>query len=144
MVLRKALVSDSMVIGDLLDQLGYPGMAEFLPEKIAKMSERPEEELLVYEMDSKVVAFISFHIVPTIALRGDIARISSFCVDQGYRSLGIGHEILEYCTELAREKKCDRIEVHSHSRRTEAHRFYFREGFEESPKYLVKMLIGPS
>jgi hypothetical protein len=32
------------------------------------------------------------------------------------------------------------MEVHCHSRRSEAHRFYARQGYIESPKYLMKML----
>jgi GNAT superfamily N-acetyltransferase len=48
----------------------------------------------------------------------------------------------EYVVMLAKERGCDRIEVHCHSRRTDAHRFYSRQGYEESPKYLMKRLTG--
>jgi GNAT superfamily N-acetyltransferase len=140
MAIRKATVNDSDAIADLLDQLDYPDTLGFLPEKIARITACPEDELLVYELDNKVVAFISFHFITTIGLKGDIARINFFCVDKGYRSKGIGREMIEHCTRLANERKCDRIEVHSHSRRTDAHRFYYREGYVESPKYLQKML----
>jgi hypothetical protein len=46
-----------------------------------------------------------------------------------------------YCEQLARERGCDRMEVHCHSRRVRAHAFYGRQGYEESPKYLIKKLI---
>jgi GNAT superfamily N-acetyltransferase len=45
-----------------------------------------------------------------------------------------------HVSTLARERSCDRIEVHCHSRRTDAHRFYERQGYEESPKYFTKSL----
>ena len=32
----------------------------------------------------------------------------------------------------------DRMEVHCHSKRTNAHSFYARRGYEESPKYFLK------
>jgi len=140
MAIRKATVNDSDTIANLLDQLDYPDTRGFLPEKIARIMACQDDGLLVYELDKKVVAFISFHFITTIGLEGDVARINFFCVDKGYRSKGIGHEMIEYFTRLANERKCDRIEVHSHSRRTDAHRFYYREGYAESPKYLVKVL----
>jgi hypothetical protein len=41
-------------------------------------------------------------------------------------------------TVQAQRRQCDRIEVHCHSRREDAHRFYYRQGYFESPKYLIK------
>ena len=138
--IRPATPADAPAIITLLTQLGYPGTADFLPQKLLKMLEHPDEILLVAEIENQVVAFISFHIIPQIALAGDFARISYFAVDAHARSLGIGKAIEEHCTALARQRHCDRIEVHCHSRRTDAHRFYFRQGYEESPKYLIKKL----
>jgi hypothetical protein len=42
--------------------------------------------------------------------------------------------------EVAQRRECDRIEVHCQSRRTVAPGFYKRQGYQESPKYLVKRL----
>lgn len=138
--IRQATPSDAPAISALLTQLGYPGTSDFLPQKLIKMLEHPDEILLVAEMEDQVIAFISFHIIPQIALPGDFARISYFAVDALAQSQGIGKAIEEYCSNLAQARQCDRIEVHCHSRRTDAHRFYFRQGYEESPKYLIKKL----
>ncbi|HZE85293.1 MAG TPA: hypothetical protein VE035_13355 [Puia sp.] len=43
---------------------------------------------------------------------------------------------------MARSRKCDRIEVHCHLRRKDAHRFYEQQGYTDSPKYLIKSLKG--
>ncbi|PEE36729.1 GNAT family N-acetyltransferase [Bacillus pseudomycoides] len=104
------------------------------------MHSHPDEELLVYEDNERVIAFISLHFIPQFALKGDFARISYFAVDTTIRSKGIGREIEEFCTDLAKKRNCDRIEVHCHSRRIDAHRFYSRQGFTESPKYFMKMI----
>ena len=61
-------------------------------------------------------------------------------VDKTIRGKGIGREIEEYCVDVAKNRRCDRIEVHCHSRRLDAHRFYFRQGYIESPKYLMKKI----
>jgi len=41
---------------------------------------------------------------------------------------------------LARQRGCDRLEVHCHGRREREHAFYRREGFVEAPKYFAKSL----
>jgi GNAT superfamily N-acetyltransferase len=140
MSIRSVRLSDGPAIEQLLDQLGYTGREGFLPQKLQRMLADPGERLLVYETAAGVVAFISVHFIPQIAVAGDFARISYFSVDDSVRGQGIGREMEEYIATLAKERGCDRIEVHCHSRRSDAHRFYFRQGYEEAPKYLVKRL----
>jgi GNAT superfamily N-acetyltransferase len=140
MSIRSARLSDGPAIEQLLDQLGYTGTEGFLPQKLVRMLADPDERLLVYEITAGVVAFISVHFIPQIAVAGDFARISYFSVDNSVRGQGIGREMEEYIAMLAKERGCDRIEVHCHSRREDAHRFYFRQGYEDAPKYLVKRL----
>jgi GNAT superfamily N-acetyltransferase len=140
MGIRKAVIEDWKAISDLLSQLDYSDTETFIRNKIEKLIIHPDEDLLVYEDNERVIAFISMHYIPQIALKGDFARISYFAVDKTIRSKGIGREIEAFCTELAKNKNCDRLEVHCHSRRTDAHRFYVRQGFIESPKYFIKMI----
>ena len=54
------------------------------------------------------------------------------------RGSGVGRALEEAAAALALGRGCDRIEVHCHERRADAHRFYYRQGYEESPKYLMK------
>ncbi|MBT2647382.1 GNAT family N-acetyltransferase [Bacillus sp. ISL-34] len=140
MGIRRAVIEDWKAIANLLSQLDYSDTETFIREKMEKIIIHPDEDLLVYEDNGEVIAFISLHYIPQIALKGDFARISYFAVDKTIRSKGIGREIEAFCTELAKNRNCDRLEVHCHSRRTDAHRFYARQGFIESPKYFMKMI----
>jgi len=140
MGIRKATLADHDGIRNLLDQLDYPGSESFLFKKMEIVINNPLEELIVYERKDKIVAFIVLEFLPQLGLKGDIARIGYFAVDQSARNKGIGKELEEYCEKLAVEKGCDRIEVHCHERRKDAHRFYYRQGYHESPKYLMKSL----
>ncbi|MFC7686812.1 GNAT family N-acetyltransferase [Ureibacillus sp. GCM10028918] len=142
MEVRKAKVEDYKQISLLLTQLDYPDTEAFIKEKIEILLMDPNEELLVFEEeeDKDIIALISVHFIPQLAVKGDFARISYFAVDRNIRSKGIGRKIEEYCNDLAIKRKCDRVEVHCHSRRIDAHRFYIKQGFKESPKYFVKML----
>ncbi|SDX28748.1 Acetyltransferase (GNAT) family protein [Hydrobacter penzbergensis] len=140
MPVRKAVSADCDAIEDLLDQLDYPHTGGFLKEKMEMIFQNPLVSLLVYEKDGKVVAFMVLEFLVQLGLKGDIARIGYFSVDNNFRSKGVGREMEQYAEELARERKCDRIEVHCHERRNDAHRFYYRQGYTESPKYLIKLL----
>jgi GNAT superfamily N-acetyltransferase len=138
-MIRRAQPADTESIRALIAQLDYDPPAN-LEEKIRLLSAHPDEVLLVYELDTEVVAFISLHFIPQIVLAGDFARISYFAVKDSARSHGIGKQLEAHTTRLARERNCDRIEVHCHTRRTDAHRFYERQGYKESPKYFIKRL----
>jgi GNAT superfamily N-acetyltransferase len=138
-MIRLAQLTDTEAIRALIVQLDYEPPAE-LEEKIRRLSNHPDEVLLVYELDAEVVGFLSLHFIPQVALNGDFARISYFAVKDTARGQGVGQQLEAHITQLARERNCDRIEVHCHTRRADAHRFYERQGYEESPKYFIKRL----
>lgn len=140
MRIRKANQEDAGAIAGLLEQLGYSGAQAFLAERITTLADDSSEELVVGEDNGRVVAVLSLHFIPQLAVEGPFARISYLCVQEGLRSQGIGGKLEEYAEATAKAKGCDRIELHCHGRRTDAHRFYFRQGYEESPRYLMKKL----
>lgn len=140
MEIRNASPSDSAAIVDLLTSLGYPETEPFIDERIKQLLSHPDAVLLVVVEGSAVFGFVSLHFIPQIALAGDFCRISYFCVAEGARSKGIGAMLEAEVTAQAQRRQCDRIEVHCHSRRVAAHRFYHRQGYVESPKYLMKLL----
>jgi GNAT superfamily N-acetyltransferase len=154
MPIRPAALSDAQAINRLLTQLEYPGTQDFLELRLAAMLRDPDETLLVWEEPNggaqdgvpqpagppRILGLLSLHFIPQLALRGDFARISYFAVDDNTRSKGIGRAMEEEATRLAREHGCTLMEVHCHSRRTRAHAFYARQGYVESPKYLIKKL----
>ena len=140
MEIRPATLADAHKIADLLTQLGYPGTEPFIRGKIRELTGHPEGDLAVAVKGEEVLGFISIHFIPQLGLAGSFARISYMCVDENARGQGIGGRLEEHCERLARQRGCDRIEVHCHSRRKRAHIFYQRQGYEESPKYLMKKL----
>jgi len=140
MNIRKAELKDASAIQILMEQLGYPTEEGFMSKKLESFLDRPDHRDLVCEIEGKVLGFISIHFIPQIAFEADYAVISYFVVDDDSRSLGIGKALEEHCTALAVERKCKRIMVHSNARRTDAHRFYLRQGFVEYPKDFVKFL----
>jgi GNAT superfamily N-acetyltransferase len=139
MPIRPATTDDAAAISRLLTQLEYPGTARFLEAKLAAMLQDPAEVLLVWD-DPGVRGFVSLHFIPMIGVGKDFAQISYLIVDDAVRGTGIGRQLEETVTRIAREHGCDRMVVHCDSRRVRAHAFYLRQGFIESPKYLIKRL----
>ena len=140
MKIRPAQPEDSEAIVVLLDQLGYPGTGKFLCERIKTLAAYPGEVLVVGEESGCVIAVMSMSILPQLATPGPFAQINYLCVLQEFRSSGLGRQLEEYAVTAAEARGCGWIVLHSHSRRTDAHRFYIRQGYEESPKYFVKKL----
>lgn len=138
--IRPATLEDTSVIAALLDDLGYPVDLDFLAHSLQRQLDHDDAVLLVAEVDQIVVGVISLHFIPQLALPGDFCRISYLCVSPTARGQGIGTALEQQAYQLAQERGCDRMEVHSHSRRLPAHRFYARQGYVEAPKYLVKKL----
>ncbi|WP_428327681.1 GNAT family N-acetyltransferase [Mucilaginibacter sp.] len=139
-MIRNAMITDAAAIRLLLDQLDYPTEDGFVAGKLPEMMAHPDQELLVYQQGEDVAGFVSLHFVPQIGLQGAFAIICYFAIDKAYRSKGIGAKLEAHCIQLAKQRKCDRIQVHCHIRREDAHRFYERQGFKETRKYFTKDL----
>lgn len=133
-------VTDAGAISSLLRSLGYPGTELFIERRMAELLAHPDESLLVAKDKGKIVGVLSLHFIPQLALRGDFCRISYLCVAEKVRSQGIGAMLESHAVKIARERSCERIELHCHSRRGDAHRFYYKQQYTESPKYLCKSL----
>lgn len=54
--------------------------------------------------------------------------VDDLVTDEAHRSRGIGRTLLQHLERLARGLQCDVLALDSGTQRTEAHRFYFREG----------------
>ncbi|PZU98504.1 MAG: GNAT family N-acetyltransferase [Leptolyngbya sp.] len=150
MQIKPGAVADSVAIAALLTALDYPVTSEFVTESLQRQLTHSDAALLVAVEQDVVIGFISLHFIPQLALPGDFCRISYFCVAPEARGQGVGAALETAASDLAWARGCDRIEVHCHSRREQAHRFYYRQGYGESPKYLVKLAqpnavgVGPS
>ncbi|MDD3342591.1 MAG: GNAT family N-acetyltransferase [Sulfurospirillaceae bacterium] len=138
--IRLATINDTKSIQTLLAQLDYLNTQSFIVQKFHTLLNHPDAITLIYEINDTVVAFLSLHFIPQIALEGDFMRISYFVVEESARGKLIGQELEAYCEGEAKKRHCNRIEVHCHTRRKDAHRFYERQGYSESPKYFIKLL----
>lgn len=137
-IIRQALLTDADKIKSLLEQLGYPDFdLETVKEKIIS-HQKENYRLFVTDIDGEVAAFITLHWFELMHWKEKFGRITSFCVDEKYRSRGIGKEIIEYVENFLFEQGCVKIEVTSNNRRTRAHDFYLKLGYLEDARRFMK------
>jgi GNAT superfamily N-acetyltransferase len=57
-----------------------------------------------------------------------------------WRSHGYGRLLNKYLIEIARNERCTSVQLDSHTRRRDAHRFYFRERYVITSFHFVHLL----
>ena len=94
--------------------------------------------IVVYEEDGDVYGcgVLSIHYPMHFSRKN--AEIVNLIVEANVRNRGIGKMILNELERIATENECARIEVASNKRRTDAHRFYIREGFADTHIKMTK------
>jgi GNAT superfamily N-acetyltransferase len=96
--------------------------------------------VLVAERDGAVVGCLSTSVMRVLHRPAPVGRISMMVVDEALRSQGIGAALVREAERVLAEQGCYMIEVTSHVRRTEAHRFYEKLGYDKTSVRLARML----
>ena len=141
MVIRPAGAGDAHEIARLIDELGYPVTPDQVEARL-KILETAGECALVAELDGKVVACLSISTTKVLHRPAPVGRISMMVVDEALRGQGIGAELVAAAERLLAERGCQLVEVTSNLRRTDAHRFWEREGYERTSARFAKQVRG--
>ncbi|MEU1503837.1 GNAT family N-acetyltransferase [Kitasatospora sp. NPDC005748] len=140
MNLRTATRQDlPAVIALLTDEDGVTDPAtvqvdEAYARAFAAVDTDARNELLVLdEGDGTVLGCLQLTYIPGLGRRGEErALIEAVRVRADRRGGGLGRDLLTRAVERARGRGCTLVQLTSHKRRTEAHRFYASLGFARS------------
>jgi GNAT superfamily N-acetyltransferase len=138
--IRLATLGDAEAIAPLLGQLGYPTTADELAERIDRLADRPDGEVLVAELDGEVVGLAAYQLIDLIERPDPQCRVTALVVDDRYRRRGVAYALIHTIEETARDFACFRLEVTTRADRADALAFYRAAGFEQRPHRLVKPL----
>ncbi len=95
---------------------------------------------LVYEQAGVIIGVCNLRLEEQLHHAAWIAEILELSVKGSHRSAGIGKQLLAAACQLARQRGCIQIEVSSNVKRSAAHRFYQREGFQQKHyKFTMKL-----
>lgn len=101
----------------------------------------PNNEVWVAVLDGRVVGMAQLTVIPGLSRGGKRrAQVEAVRVDSTLRGRGIGEELMAVVTRRARDAGCSFMQLTSDERRTNAHRFYERLGFDGSHVGMKKTL----
>lgn len=124
----------------------FPVMRELRPhlseaaflEQVQRQSERGYR-LASATVDGAVVGVAGFRLSEALAW-GRYLYVDDLVTSAEHRSRGIGKALLEWLRRYAREHDCIQLHLDSGTQRTDAHRFYKREGMELSSYHFQERL----
>lgn len=96
--------------------------------------------LLVAEEEGQIVGLLHLRMEFQLHHCGTVAEIMELIVSSEVRSKGIGAALLKAAREQAIQHHCIQFEVTSNQKRKQAHRFYQREGLEQTHVKLTEKL----
>ncbi len=138
--IRVAAQRDTQAIAPLLGQLGYPATALELGERLERLTDHPDAEVLVAELDGEVVGVAAYQLIDLLERPDPLCRITALVVDDRHRRRGVAYALLDTIEESARYLGCSRLEVTTRLDRADALAFYRAAGFDERPRRLIKPL----
>jgi GNAT superfamily N-acetyltransferase len=134
--IRPICRDDAIAVAELAAQLGYERTPEQVRRWVDGLDSRPEQAAFVAELDGKIVAWIDVSLV--WHLQSDVfGLIGGLVVRDGVRGGGIGRRLCERAEDWSRSHGARKIRVTSRSTREAAHRFYLRDGYQQTKISMV-------
>ncbi|MFY0582676.1 GNAT family N-acetyltransferase [Cystobacter fuscus] len=101
----------------------------------------PNSELVVGERAGEVIATLQLTYIPGLSQGGmRRALVEAVRVRSDLQGQRIGEQLMEDAMTRARARGCGMIQLTTDKRRTDAHRFYARLGFEASHEGMKRAL----
>lgn len=139
MHIREASAQDLEQIVPLFAQLGYAADPAQLEQQLRALEDDPSSRAFVAEASGTLAGIAVVHLIKPIHVSACWALLSALVVDERRRSAGIGQALLTAAEGFAMAHGCSQLELSSSSRRTRAHLFYERNGYQEKRLRFVKV-----
>src|SRR5688572_11737582 len=127
--IRDASVHDAPTIAALLAQIDYPTDADDARARLARVT-AAGDRVLVAERGGAVVGLLQLHVRHALHRARPVGTLVVLVVDAGARGAGIGAALVAAGERALAAAGCGHVEVASNRRRTRAHAFYERLGYE--------------
>lgn len=136
-VVRAMQPEDSAAVAALSRQLGYEMSAGDTCAQIEQIGAHPESQIaLVACVEGEVAGWIEAAIVHHLQSE-PFVLIGGLVVREGVRGHGVGKRLCAEVEGWGRRKGLRTLRVTSRSTRTDAHRFYAKEGFTRTKMSVV-------
>jgi GNAT superfamily N-acetyltransferase len=127
--IRLVIPADVTALADLASQLGYPSTPEQVANRLDNLAGKPEENaVLVAEIDGRVIGWVHVHLY-LLLVDDREAEIGGLVVDADLRGQGVGAQLMAAAEAWAGQHGCQSVYLRSNTKRTEAHAFYKKLGY---------------
>ncbi|MBE5320663.1 GNAT family N-acetyltransferase [Pedobacter sp. MR2016-19] len=134
--IRVITKEDAESVAWLSTQLGYESDIEQTSARIKHINNSNDNCAFVALVDDKVVGWI--HGFYTLRIESDpFVEIGGLIVDETYRNLKIGKQLIESVKLWAEQHQVKKLKVRCNTKRTESHRFYEQIGFKENKQQIA-------
>lgn len=131
--LRPATPADTDAVYGLiceLKQKEYP--RQTFAAGFAANLNNPSQRYQLALVNGEIVGLIGLQMMFPLNLNCWIGEIQELVILPQMRGLNIGQQLLNWAEEEARQRGASLMELSSGKVRTDAHRFYLREGYQQS------------
>ena len=143
MIYRKATIMDCEKVYSLICELeGRELPFEKFREIYCEQINSKRYYCLLGEEDNDALAVLNLRFEEQLHHSECIAEIMEFAVKSAHRSKGLGKQMFEKAVQIAEAYGCVQMEVACNQLRKDAHRFYLRQGLNNSHYKFSKRLTG--
>jgi len=129
MEIVKMTSNDLSQVSALATQLGYTSSMTDITARFDSISNDPSYALFVAKSEMDVLGFIQVNMEPVSILIDARVDIAALIVKEECRGNGIGQKLLVHAENWAKGQGISIVRVRSNTKRSDAHRFYMREGY---------------
>lgn len=133
-LIRQASFTDRKAVLELIRcELGYHDLdAAQFAQRFQRILSDPRKFTLIAARDDEIVGFLGLAADESYEIEGEFMRLTALAVREDLQGHGIGRQLVEAAEALARAHGTVALSLHSNRRRTSAHAFYERLGFEKT------------
>lgn len=135
MEVRPIRGDDVGTVAALVGQLRYEALLGEVEDRVRRIADDPEADILVADAGGSIVGWIHVYGVTWVQL-GRFAGVGGMVVADGHRGEGIGSQLLAAAEGWGRDRGYSVIRVRSNAVREEAHAFYQSRGYETEKQLL--------
>ena len=140
LTIRAPEAGDMEALADLMTQLGYETRTSEMQMRMETILANKNYATFVAVSEGKVCGMIGTATRYTYEHNSPSAAILALIVSEKMRGRGVGEALIKAAENDLAQKNIRRLAVNTHFRRTRAHEFYEKLGYEKNGFRLVKEL----
>lgn len=141
-MIRRATILDAPELARLLTQLGHSTSTSQIETMWASWAAEGNAAFVHEENLGAIAGMITTHQMKVLHRPHPVGRITALIVDEPVRGTGIGRALVTAAEAALAAAGCGLLEITSNLKRTDAHAFYERLGYERTSVRLAKSLAS--